>query len=114
MKRSHVFISHLCDIFFPLELLTSFLFKALICAPPIKPGAGDLSGTCKFMSIHLFLCALRLRVCVFMSSMWRKGRGGRRGEDCGCIWTLGSRLNRLSHPQPSPGGLGVSINNQSL
>lgn len=68
-----------------------------------------------WVSIHLFLCASRLRVCAFMSSMWRKREGwsGGRGG-CGCIWTLGSRLNRLSHPQPSPSSREVSINNQSL
>lgn len=67
--------------------------------------------------MHLFL------VCIDASCLGvdkhvdkREGYGevGAGGAEHGCIWTLGSRLISLSHPQTSPSSLGVSINNQSL
>lgn len=74
--------------------------------------SSSLSGICKCMCEYtLVLCGPMLHVCAFMSSMWRGGSVGCGG---GCIWTLRSRLISLSHPQPRPASLGVSINNKSL
>lgn len=103
----------------PVDFPFSFPFKALICAQLNKPSAGDLSGTYSFMCdcALVSLCIYCFCVCVFISSMWWEGSGEVVvvvvGACC-CIWTLGSRLISLSHPQHSPGSLAVSINNRSL
>lgn len=66
LKRSHVFISEPCDISSATPLFL-FPFRALVCAPPIKPGGEDLGGICKFMCEYaLVLCRVRVScLCVY-------------------------------------------------
>lgn len=87
LKRSQVFISQSCDIF-PTTFFA--IYSSHLCATDQACWRGSQ------WNLQVCTCESMLRVCVFISSMWRHGRRG----DCGCIWTLGSRPISLSHPQP--------------
>jgi len=114
LKMSNVFILESCDIFSQLVSFDS-IFKlpsALYWSSLVQRISVESENVCVIMHLS-FVSPCFMLVFLWVACGYMGGRdGGEWGS--GYILTLGSMLISLSHPQPSPASLGVSINNKSL
>lgn len=119
LKKSHVFITESCDS-----------LSSSICLNPHLPShfrfmdqarrrqSQWILRTSEWVQAG-FLWVYNLCLCVYGQhvemSKEESGDGWVGwGGGSSCIWTLGSELISLSHPQPNPASLRVPINNKSL